>query len=868
MIDYDEPAIERQIKTEVYRKAVSGAGASGWLYQRQLQAISASPQKLAMQAQALYRDHAIVNEVERQVSGRGSSVLIHLEDGDDNTIDDESSPQLQAIRDLIEKPQALIDDIAASQKMTRRTLWRITLRHAGLCGTAFWYFDQGDALAGIPLGILYINPARMFDVNDPNGNLLGWTLDGPPGQGTPLELDSVLPFYLDPPDFGHFGIGLAESIWTKAQLNELADKHEANTLQGGGRLAGIISPKDQQSGITDDNWRGFINDWRGIVEDPNSARRLQIVQGPIEYTRTSATMQELAVVDISKLSAEDIQAHWGVPPSQTGRSGPAGLNSGTTKGYDEATLWQGAIHPRLQMMYETIQYGLLDRFAKLGQKVELEIEEPEFDDSGPAFELAQRAIFLPMTNAERRDLIGLSPLGDPSMDNAILMPTTTFLWATAPDENGDPVANLTLPGNVVDDLQAQVNVLQQATAAVGGIATTPNKVMPTKVAAGAQSTGNVTPLAALVPPGKAAVTKRPLLNLRASIDRTVTPQIRSAVATVLAAQKADVIAKIKRHYDHITKKPSDSGVWWNGARWNADLKNALAPHVEVIAGKVAAGLGRAMPKLVPAKAAPVAFHGRVVKRVLDRGAARITGINETTRDGIAAIIADPANDTLGSLVTAIESFAGFDEYRSEMIARTESMDAYNAASISSYDEFGIEEVEAIDGDGDPECAERDGQTYGIDEADSIEDHPNGTLDWIPVIPDEPAKAVVSADLVASLSDAAVKAQNQLDMAMVMAGMQSMADAHERGFNALAEVLRNQPPTMVSIPDWPAFPTVPAPNVSVAAPQVNITAAPVDFSPLTDALAIQTDALRQKDTVKDVQRDAKGNISRVIETVVE
>jgi hypothetical protein len=41
-------------------------------------------------------------------------------------------------------------------------------------------------------------------------------------------------------------------------------------------------------------------------------------------------------------------------------------------------------------------------------------------------------------------------------------------------------------------------------------------------------------------------------------------------------------------------------------------------------------------------------------------------------------------------------------------------------------------VTAIDGDEDDECASRDGQTYDLAEALDISDHPNGTLDWVPV----------------------------------------------------------------------------------------------------------------------------------------
>jgi hypothetical protein len=58
--------------------------------------------------------------------------------------------------------------------------------------------------------------------------------------------------------------------------------------------------------------------------------------------------------------------------------------------------------------------------------------------------------------------------------------------------------------------------------------------------------------------------------------------------------------------------------------------------------------------------------------------------------------------------------------------------AYNEAALRGYGEFDVKQVTAIDGDEDDECASRDGQTYHLDEALAISDHPNGTLDWAPV----------------------------------------------------------------------------------------------------------------------------------------
>ena len=86
------------------------------------------------------------------------------------------------------------------------------------------------------------------------------------------------------------------------------------------------------------------------------------------------------------------------------------------------------------------------------------------------------------------------------------------------------------------------------------------------------------------------------------------------------------------------------------------------------------------------------------------------------------------------------------------------MDAYNGAAIASYDDAGVSEVQAIDGDGDEECAARDGETFSLEEADSIEDHPNGTLDWVPIIPDEsPVKSAEAPDIPALLRAAKAEA---------------------------------------------------------------------------------------------------------------
>ena len=125
----------------------------------------------------------------------------------------------------------------------------------------------------------------------------------------------------------------------------------------------------------------------------------------------------------------------------------------------------------------------------------------------------------------------------------------------------------------------------------------------------------------------------------------------------------------------------------------------------------------------------------VVARVLEAAGQRVTEINRTTRDGLAEVISQGIDQGMGAaeLGRAIESWSGWDEYRAEMIARTETGIAYNEAALASYADAGVEQVHVTDGDGDDECAPWSDWTGPIDEAPEPLGHPNCTRDIEPVV---------------------------------------------------------------------------------------------------------------------------------------
>jgi len=79
------------------------------------------------------------------------------------------------------------------------------------------------------------------------------------------------------------------------------------------------------------------------------------------------------------------------------------------------------------------------------------------------------------------------------------------------------------------------------------------------------------------------------------------------------------------------------------------------------------------------------------------------------------------------------------KYRSMMIARTETHNAQRTSTVSGYEQSGVvDTVRAIDakyGDTDDVCMDRDGQEFTLEQAraETNLEHPNGTLDFEPII---------------------------------------------------------------------------------------------------------------------------------------
>ncbi len=554
------------------------------------------PQQRMKRALRLGVDVDWIRANERVISARVAGCEWHMEDPDGQTIDDDwkGTPVAQDLRSLMEDPQANLDLKEVGRRQTRRQQMDLTSRHMGLAGQGAWLLDKFDG-RGLPTAILYVRPDRLYPETTPKGVLTEWRLDKRPGDpGLQLAVENLVLFQLQPPDAGIFCPGLVESAVGKAKNSGLIDSHFTSILASGGRLSGVLAPK---TGAIDNDtiYQELERDWRNIVEQPDAARRVQIVRAPVDFTQTVMDASQMALTDLMDRNRDALMALWGVPLTLLNgqNAGSTGLNGGDSRKYDEAALWQGAVEMRLTEIAESITTGIFERFREaLGGWVPCLVwDKPTFDDDAPKYTMAQAAQGLPLRNSERRAIVGLDPFGDPVLDNAVWMPMSTTELALAPDEDGKPVEKPEEEEPEGMDPEAMAAIAEaQAAPPPGQPGGPPMQQLP-------MAAQRLVAKAAALGAAKASMDSVRILpvgtkTLRAAMERRVVPKVREAVHAALDEQADDIARAIEANWEHIvTTKGRDTAAWWRPSKIDRALKPAMAGVAEQVSEHLGEAFG-------------------------------------------------------------------------------------------------------------------------------------------------------------------------------------------------------------------------------------------------------------------------------------
>jgi phage portal protein BeeE len=246
-----------------------------------------------------------------------------------------------------------------------------------MTGRALIYLEGGDN-GGLPTAMYGISPSRMWPSHNAKGELVGWVLDrNSPSGGTPFSADEIVAIEyagIDDP------VGVIEAIYAQVPLTDLIARHVGDVLTTGGRLAGMISPKNRS--LDEDEYQDVLRAWRNVSSDPNAGRRLLVFPEPMDWTSGASTPTELGIPELSALTRDEILTAFPISPYMLGIPQPHGLASGEIRREERHDYWEATQHPRVEIWEDAIQQQLIPRYeAAVGRPLDMDIEEPNLDDA-------------------------------------------------------------------------------------------------------------------------------------------------------------------------------------------------------------------------------------------------------------------------------------------------------------------------------------------------------------------------------------------------------------------------------------------------------------------------------------------------------
>lgn len=715
-------------------------------------------------------------------------------------------------------------------------------------GRALVYLEGGQG-GGLPSALYGISPDRMWPARDTAGNLIGWVMDKhAPSGGVPFETDEIV--VIEYPSGDTDPIGVVESVYAHVPLTRQVPQHVSDILATGGRLAGMAWPKNRSLG--EDEFTDAQRAWRNVTSDPNAARRLLLFPEPMEYATGAASPTEIGIPELALLNRDEILTAFPIHPFMVGVPVAAGLNSGESLRFVRGEYWEGTLHPRVEIWEDAFQQQLLPRYeAAVGRPLDFDIEEPDLDDAEALTAKADALKALIALGFDEKEAVA-----------AVGLDHIAFNGTPAPE----PV-----PVPPPDDPTAMPDMMSR-TAQQGPA------------------------------PAKAYA-------LKARRDRVIgetLPGFVPVMREALREQRDRVAAAVAEAYKGTTKaeRAKAAPVWWDQPREDAWLKDAMRALYVRLSREAMQNVATDVDRLIYG-----ARIERIADAVLAKAGERITAINETTRQKVADLISEGVRRglSIAQIVNGApaEGFPGitgataFDDARAELIARTESMLAYNQANLSGYREFGIETFEVYDGDQDEECAARDGRTVDGDTMQEWVDaeHPNGTLDFAPVWSDKAWRDRVPSPPAVKIEQGGHQFHIEPHIHLAANPTTVPVEVKAPQITVLpADVTVPAPVVNVSLPEQPApvvtvippdpavvnvaapevkvyVPEQPAPVVTVEPPVVHVAAPSVevkapDVTVAAPDVTVNVDAVRVTqlpERVHQVVRDADGKPIGSVET---
>lgn len=582
--------------------------------------------------------------------------------------------------EAVERAPGNIVDIwaRANDEQTNYELVRDLHAHLVAAGNAYLVAETFGTRKVRELWLM--NPHLVRVIPGPRRKLAAYEFDrGGAKEVVPGEF--VIHFRGFTPDFEPVGGSDLESVEQQYTTRYDVGRLMQLFVRGGGIPAGYFKligadGKPAAQAMDEPTSKSLIASLGRVFSGVKNAFRPKILS-QLEWDRMGLTPDEMKLIEISGLCDADVCRATGVPPWMVGIKEQAGKlgDSGGAALQDRSIYIINTLLPKVAMRDGVLSEKLCPMF-EVGIRARTDLSGVR-ELVMPLLNVAQDVVALTggpvLTTNQARKIFGLPP--DPNPDADVLR------------EPRDPLAGFGL-------------------SPVGAKAETPvpeAKPAPVSELKARMIDGDE---------GREMQRKRAAANL-VRYER----KVAALFASILEAQQQRIIARLRAddaargRNGHAARALSIEDIVAEDPDDKAALELLLAQLVRDRGEEALADLALTVQVNVNS--------GRAAAFVNSQAQRALSQIDATTREAVRKQIAAGllANETTGEIVARISGMAEFGQARALMIARTETVSAYNFAAMDAYEQSGVvdgmEWLSARDVSVRPTHAEADGQTASL-----------------------------------------------------------------------------------------------------------------------------------------------------------
>lgn len=603
-----------------------------------------------------------------------------------------------------------------------------------LVGNSYWLMDQQNGL-GQPLMLQRLRPEMTRIAVDRQGQVLGYTYSVQ-GVQVAYNLDEIIHYKLPNPHSEYYGMGTVQGVIQDAGIQIGIDEHVIGFFAHGAKISGVLTIAGT---LPAESFQRIKQQFREEYAGGTNEFSILIAEQGTRFDPVTSTMSDAGVKELKDVSKDAILSGFGVHQEMLGGSN----NSGDARMDDAWRILTRKMAPKARRISEKQTYALLSKWGTVG----LWLTSNEVEGQDVKVSRARDMLGAGATVNDARQVMGL-PLVDSvnfphlsqqeiDMANTPILPSgydPFFVVQQAPDQTGGGGQqdggggfDNVLPGGS----NGNANGNTQPTTPAGD----PSRIRQIESPSGKHvfllPSGKTMPaprgfeLVGDIGFAKASPTDaEAVIAIQARIYEEESPRWELEQVGFFNEQRNRILREVHkfvtaRDAKRLKKEPKHN--LSIDRVWNVDEENRLAREMYVTRATLVA------QRTVNEISALFAADPADVRSLVDRLAMRMHSVNHVTRERIGNQIElghtrsySPSQIANGVPNENYLGVAGvFDsavETRAETIVKSEIAVVFNVASLASYHQIGVREVEVVDGEEHDTCASVRGQLWQVDTA--------------------------------------------------------------------------------------------------------------------------------------------------------